>query len=654
MPKTKNRANNSILFNNVGYRFGSLSGFPKVTSSSSLSQQNDTGKPATLYRPALKALVLYCCDGRRVYDYQPYTSQEIYAESVGCVGALGHIGSDNDDMYIAEYRQTETISHVACFDIKKRQFLFVGITEDGGESYKPYELDFDKGRNGTVLWLALMPYLFDNSEEIKDVLSNAETISQAYKDVVEGNAQSVTKEAQKLGFLFCDSVYYTVNRIGAAKEIEVDIPEKGSFPIVPGAVQKGAYKPDKMICGKIFFARGLTDDKPKRKVMPEILPSELKCKYMLNPNMSEAEKAAVRQMPDTYIVSPLLLKAVHNIWYHHRNDKVDIGITPKNLLLIGPPGSGKSEFGKAIASGLGLRDTHVSLSANSDESFATGTFSPKVDEAGQHVAVNLFENVLSKYQNVANLLDCAEMAPDVVFMDIAGEDKPDATLADCVEAYSVLKAKAETESTLEEYQAKGNSSGISYTFVESDFAKAIENGWLVILEEFTNVRDSAIAILINQLMDGYQELKLPTGKVIHRHPNTVVVFACNTDENQTGELQVSTLSRLTTKYYIDFPSQADMIRRVRNITGFDDAAALEKMAKVVTTLRDYIDEHGFNGVCGVREFAGWALQYQGNLDFDADSTLREAAMETIVPSASTHKEEMDEVVKDVIDTMLAA
>ena len=90
MPKTKNKANYSILFNNVGYRFGSLSGSPKVTSSSSLSQQNETGKPATLYRPALKALVLYCCDGRRVYDYQSYTSQEIYAESVGCVGALGH------------------------------------------------------------------------------------------------------------------------------------------------------------------------------------------------------------------------------------------------------------------------------------------------------------------------------------------------------------------------------------------------------------------------------------------------------------------------------------------------------------------------------------------------------------------------------------
>lgn len=250
------------------------------------------------------------------------------------------------------------------------------------------------------------------------------------------------------------------------------------------------------------------------------------------------------------------------------------------------------------------------MSANSDESFATGAFTPQVDEARQTGCVDLFADVLTQYKSMSDLLDCAEMAPDVVYADITGKEKPDASISDCVEAYSNLKAKAETEKALADQKSNGNFSGISYTFVESKFAQAIENGWLVTLEEFTNVRDSAVAILINQLMDGYQEITLPTGKVIHRHPNTVVVFACNTDENQTGELQASTLSRLTTKYYIDFPTKPEMIRRIRNITGFDDAAVLEQMANVVVTLRKYIDEHGFNGVCGVREFAGWAMQYQ--------------------------------------------
>ena len=108
---------------------------------------------------SLKAYALYCCDGRRVYDYKSYNSQEIYAEQIGYGGALGHLGGDGNDLYVAEYRQTESMLHVACFDVKKRQFLFAGTTEDGGETFKPYVLDYKEGRNGTVLWLALMPYL---------------------------------------------------------------------------------------------------------------------------------------------------------------------------------------------------------------------------------------------------------------------------------------------------------------------------------------------------------------------------------------------------------------------------------------------------------------------------------------------------------------
>ena len=121
-----------------------------TNSTHNTSVHNDTGKPATLYRPALKAYALYCCDGRRVYDYKSYNSQEIYAEQIGYGGALGHLGGDGNDLYVAEYRQTESMLHVACFDVKKRQFLFAGTTEDGGETFKPYVLDYKEGISPTI------------------------------------------------------------------------------------------------------------------------------------------------------------------------------------------------------------------------------------------------------------------------------------------------------------------------------------------------------------------------------------------------------------------------------------------------------------------------------------------------------------------------
>lgn len=52
------------------------------------------------------------------------------------------------------------------------------------------------------------------------------------------------------------------------------------------------------------------------------------------------------------------------------------------------------------------------------------------------------------------------------------------------------------------------------------------------------------------------------------------------------------------------------------------------------------------------KFAGWVLQYLANKDFDDNATLRDAAMETIVPTASPHEEDIEEITRDIIDTMV--
>ena len=173
------------------------------------------------------------------------------------------------------------------------------------------------------------------------------------------------------------------------------------------------------------------------------------------------------------------------------------------------------------------------------------------------------------------------------------------------------------------------------------------------IEEFTNVRDAGVGIILNQLMDGYQTITLPTGKVIHRHPNTVIVFASNVDEANCGEFETSTLSRLKPMYNISTPNKTELIQRVVKVTGCNDMTLLSKMADVVVALRGYIKDHALVGTCGVREFAGWVLQYLANKDFDDNATLRDAAMETIVPTASPHEEDIEEITRDIIDTMVS-
>ena len=386
--------------------------------------------------------------------------------------------------------------------------------------------------------------------------------------------------------------------------------------------------------------------KPKTKKI-SVNYDTLQCMYALDENMTEEQKSKAAKMYPSYVVPRWVLKAAHNIKFNHTLT-LPQSMKQNNIFLFGPPGSGKTDGAKAIASALGLPCEHISMSSNSDEFIFTGNIIPEVEGVSGSASTSL--DIFNKYKDIAELLEFAEMSPDTVYQEITGKEKEGAELSDVVSAYAEAVAADKVKAT------KKSKNGISYKFVESVFCQAIENGWLVTIEEFTNCRDAGIAMVINQLMDGYQQITLPTGKVIKRHPNSVIVFASNVDEAQCGEFEASTLSRLKPMYKVDMPTKDEMIKRVKSMTGFNDVPTLNKMADVIIALQKYVKEHALVGVCGVREFAGWVLQYQANKEFDNNETdafnLLTAALETIVPSASPHEEDIADIRRDIIEPML--
>lgn len=633
------KANNSPIFNSKAFKFPLLRGFEKKTSSRYTSVYNESGK-ATLYRPALKALVAYHCSGRKVWD-ETLTEDEIYESDDGIVAAVGVVG----DLTIAEYKFSDDKKHLACFDMKKKQFLFAGVTNDDGETYHPYILDFDQGRNGTVLWLALMPYLSNpnTSSELATVFQNLATpgdsLNEHYEKLVKGEIDKLPVSVLSQCYMFCDNVYYTVDRTGFDNEVKIGLPTTGVLPPVPNDLS--AYVPTDVWSG-VFSLKTLAATAKSKPKKISVNYDSLQCMYALDENMTEEQKAKAAKMKPYYVVPDWVLEAAHNIKFHHDNPLIPIELKQKNLLLFGPPGSGKTEGAKAIASALGLPCTHISISANSDEFIFTGNIIPEVDGMNEGTP-----EILSQYKDVNELIEYAQLSPDTVYQEITGTEKEDATLPDVIQAY--IKAfSAEI--------AKNGSSNIRYKFVNSEFANALEKGGLVIIEEFTNARDRGIGTIINQVMDGYQEITLPTGKVIKRHPNAVIIFAANVDEAQCGELEASMLSRLKPMYRVEMPSKAEMIKRVKAVTGFNEMPILNKMADVIEALQLYIKENGLVGVSGVREFIGWVLQYVGKKAFSphlTDSQLLESsAYETVVPTASPHEEDMQNIKRDIIEPMI--
>ena len=610
-------ANNSILYHPMGFNM-KLAGISSKTSSRWHSSANENNGAVTLYRPAVKALCLYCCDGHAYYNNvdPPTQTDAEYSAAVGAIkGASGVL-------YVAEYR-TVGQKHLAVFDVAKKEFLFAGTSEDGGVTYHPYVLNYKEGRNGTVLWLALIPYLAASSAELGAILKKSDSIRQNFRDFCFGNLLSVSTPTESQFFLFSDYAYYALGRTPLkVPEIELHLPPETksgkersvTFPCPPDAVQSGAYKPEKVLSG-CFSLLGLTENAsvapPAAKIPTK---DEFKCMYALDPTV---DPSSVEDIPDWYILSERDVKIARLVKCGLEDTTIADSMKPRNLLFFGPPGTGKTETAKAVASAWGLPVAVIHGSANTSEEDIIGRFQPTEPD--------------DKELDIEELLDTADFAPDQAYFDLTGKEKGNATKADVVRAYGALCA------------AHGGD-GINIRYQKSPAIGVIEHGGVLIFEEPTNVRDSAVLTILNGLMDGYASIQLGNGKIISRHPHCIVIFAANVDEQQTGELQTSTLSRLHQKFCFDAPNAAEMMSRVCALTGFNDISDLTIMVNVGELIRKHIADNALVGVCGVREIADWAAATKIERVYNPNTHIRETATYTIAPSASPHKDDRDEIL----------
>lgn len=63
----------------------------------------------------------------------------------------------------------------------------------------------------------------------------------------------------------------------------------------------------------------------------------------------------------------------------------------------------------------------------------------------------------------------------------------------------------------------------TFTYIETDFIRALKHGYLVELQEPTTIIQPGVLVGLNSLLEQKGSITLPTGEVIHRHPDAVVV-----------------------------------------------------------------------------------------------------------------------------------
>ena len=71
---------------------------------------------------------------------------------------------------------------------------------------------------------------------------------------------------------------------------------------------------------------------------------------------------------------------------------------------------------------------------------------------------------------------------------------------------------------------EGETQSQTYTYVETDFIKALKNGYVAEIQEPSTILQPGVLVGLNSLLEQEGTITLPTGEVIRRHPDAVVVM----------------------------------------------------------------------------------------------------------------------------------
>ena len=293
----------------------------------------------------------------------------------------------------------------------------------------------------------------------------------------------------------------------------------------------------------------------------------------------------------------------------------------RNIMLRGEAGTGKTEAAKAMAASLHL--PYVSICCHSDMQITdfTGTILPKLQSKTD------FNENLPSFKDI-------EMDAAYAYSKMTGEEAPENITGDDVMQMIIERAVLENS----------ENKGLQYEYCDSALVRAIKYGWLCGIQEPAIIERPGVLTGLNSLLDTCQQVTLPTGEVIKRHPDCVIIVTTNTSYQGCREMNNSVLSRMQFMQDTELPTDSELKDRIKGITGFSNDKILTEMIKVVREIHTFCQERMItDGSCGVRELIDWVQGYSvlGN--------IIEAADCSIILSATVDRESQAEIRTACLD-----
>lgn len=557
-------------------------------------------------------------------------------------GAVGQIDANKS---VAEYKSSvgPDAYHLVVFDAASGSAL-ASVYDKNTELIEQY-VAHPSQRDGAAIFFALMPFLMSDAEF-------DETFQEYYDQFIAGYPD-MAKATESMAIL-CDNAYRRIKDDTCPAHINITVDKSGNLMRVSqGQLDSGSFVPTSVTAGEFtIFAK--TGPAVIKKAGVVVEHTDFVGKYPLTPGrtLSALELSLIPKLPEWYIIPPEVVDICK-----HAQKTTGRPMQMRNFLLRGPAGTGKTMGAKAIAAGLGLPYMKYTCSANTEIFDFTGMIFPETDAVSTGSPELDREREILKsmggisYANVAKLmrlpdLDDMDYDPAGVYQALTGVENLAATVQDCMSV--VLEKVTEKVQALSKRAENRQSSGQNYTYVETDFVKALKHGYLVEVQEPSTIIQPGVLVGLNSLLEQEGSITLPTGEIIRRHPDTVVIVTTNVSYEGCRQMNQSVVDRMSLVKDIDLPEPEVMVQRAMAVTGCADEYLVSQMVQVVNDMADYCRKNSItDGACGMRSLIDWVI----SAEISGDPYL--SAKYTVISKATADEEDREALITTILDPMFA-
>lgn len=588
-----------------------------------VSSKYGDGTQATLSGTVIKAVHAVC--------------QCMNGTSEGAVGVIDHRS-------VAEYKSSMGADayHLVVYDSNSGAIM-ASVYDKNTEVFETYTMN-NSGRDGAAVMMALMPALMTD-DEFK------EHFDQYYDQFISGFTD-LSKATESMGYL-CDNAYRRIKDPGCSAHVKVNVDKSGNLMRVSQAqLDSGAFTPTSVVAGEFtIFAK--TGPAMIKKASVVVEHSDFVGKYEFHARkLNPQEQMLVPKLPEWYIIPQEVVDICK-----HAQATTGKSMQMRNFLLRGPAGTGKTMGAKAIAAGLHLPYMKYTCSAGTEIFDFIGMIFPDSDSASTGDAQLDQERETLKsmgginYANVSKLmnlpdLDDMDYDPAGVYLALTGIEKSDATSQECMSI--VMDKVTEKVRALSKRDEASQSNGQTYTYVETDFIKALKNGYVIEIQEPSTIVQPGVLVGLNSLLEQSGSITLPTGEVIERHPDAVVVVTTNISYEGCRGMNQSVLDRMSLVRDVELPTPEVMVQRAMSVTGETDEYQVSQMVQVVNDMAEYCRKNSItDGSYGMRSLIDWIVSTQITGD------PYQSALYTIISKATSDELDRESLISTVLEPIFA-